>query len=145
MDIRKISLQLKIGWFSSYVVAGCIALLYETGVLQAGTLTEPRTIYMIQVISVAAALALIPLSLKGFKNMLDWLAGRNMEEKKLVAIYLACAWLRLAAFFAVIVFGVFVNYLLDDDLGLYVAIIGAICSLFCYPSRATIENETGLN
>ena len=145
MDTKKMSLQLKLGWFSSYVTAGCIALLYETGVLQAGSVTEPRTIYMIQVISVAAALALIPLSLKGFKNMLDRLSSKNFEEKTLIRVYMTCSWLRIAAFFAVIVFGVLVNYLLDDDLGMYVAIIGAICSMFCYPNRAAIENETGLN
>jgi len=145
MDTKKMSIQLKLGWFSCYVAAGCIALLYETGVFQAGTVTEPRTIYMIQVISVAAALALIPLSLKGFKNMLDRLARKDLDEKKIVAIYMTCSWLRIAAFFVVIVWGVLVNYLLDDDLGLYVAIIGAICSMFCYPNRAAIENETGLN
>lgn len=145
MNSKKISFQLKLGWFSSYVVAGIIVLLYETGVYQPGSVTEPATIYMIQVISVASALALIPLSLKGFKNMLDRLAGKDYKESTLVRIYLTCAWLRLAAFFFVIVTGVLVNYLLDDDLGLYVAVIGAVCSLFCFPSRAAVENETGLN
>ena len=43
----------------------------------------------------------------------------------------------------VIEFGVVLYYLLNDTIGLYIAAIGAICSLFAIPTKAGIEHETG--
>ena len=100
-------------------------------------------VYVLQVIGVLAALALIPLALRGFKKMVDRLDEKEYPEDKIEKIYMACSVLRLAAFSLVIEFGVVLYYLLNDTIGLYIAAIGAICSMFAIPTKAGIEHETG--
>ena len=56
---------------------------------------------------------------------------------------MTCSVLRLLAFFLVVGFGVILYYLLSDTIGLYIAAIGAICSMFAIPTKAGIEHETG--
>ena len=56
---------------------------------------------------------------------------------------MTCSMLRIEAFFLVIEFGVALYYLLSDTIGLYIAAIGAICSMFAFPTKAGIEQETG--
>lgn len=131
------------GWLSSYIVAGIIALLYELGALKIGILTQAKTIYILEVLGVLFSLALIPLALRGFKKMIDRLDEKEYPDEKIARIYMTCSWLRLAAFFVVIVAGVWLYYLINDTIGLYIAAIGAICSLFAVPTKAGIENETG--
>ena len=67
--------------------------------------------------------------------------GSDLE--KIEKIYMTCSVLRLAAFSLVIEFGVMLYYLLNDTIGLYIAAIGAICSMFTVPTKAGIEHETG--
>ncbi|MBO4561554.1 MAG: hypothetical protein J5705_06280 [Bacteroidaceae bacterium] len=143
MNTRKMSLKLMLGWIAIYIIAGIIALLYEFGPLEPGSVTEPKTIYILQVVGVLASLALIPLALRGFKKMVDRLDEKEYPEDKIERIYMACSWLRLLAFFAVIEFGVLLYYLINDSIGLYIAGIGAICSLFSFPTKGGIEHETG--
>ena len=137
------SIKLLIGWFAIYVIAGVIVLLFEMGPLKGLSLTDAKTIYILEVIGVLASLALIPLALRGFKKMVDRLDEKEYPEEKIEKIYMACSWLRLLAFFMVVEFGVILYYLLNDSIGLYIAAIGAICSLFSFPTKAGIEHETG--
>lgn len=137
------SLKLMIGWIAIYVIAGIIALLFEYGPLNGLTISDAKTIYILEVIGVLASLALIPLALRGFKKMVDRLDEKEYPEEKIEKIYMACSWLRLLAFFVVIEFGVMLYYLINDSIGLYIAAIGAICSLFSFPTKAGVEHETG--
>lgn len=130
-------------WVAIYVVAGIIAALYEFGPFQAGIVTSTKTIYILEVAGVLCSLALIPLALKGFKNMIDILAEKDYPQEKIVRIYLTCSLLRLFAFFLVVEYGVILYYLINDTIGLYIAGIAAICSLFSVPTKAGIEHETG--
>ncbi len=130
-------------WISNYLVAGITALLFKLGVLETGCITDTRTIYLLQVIGVAIALALIPLSLRGFKRMVDRLDEKNYSEERIYRIYMTCSILRNEAFFIVIVFGTMLYFLIDDNIGLYIAAIGAICSMFAFPTKGAIESETG--
>lgn len=130
-------------WISMYVTAGVIALLFEFGPLKGITVTEPKVVYILEVVGVLAALALIPLALRGFKKMVDRLDEKEYPEEKIERIYMTCSVLRLAAFFWVIEFGVVLYYILGDTIGLYIAVIGAICSMFAIPTKAGIEHETG--
>ena len=143
MNTKKMSIKLLIGWFAIYVVAAVIALLFEYGPLNGVLLTNVKTIYILEVIGVLLSLALIPLALRGFKKMVDRLDEKEYPEEKIEKIYMACSWLRLLAFFVVIEFGVTFCYLINDTIGLYIAAIGAICSLFSFPTKAGIEHETG--
>ena len=143
MDTKRMSVKLMTGWIAIYVIAGVTALLFEFGPFNAGTVTQPKTIYILEVIGVLASLSLIPLALRGFKKMVDRLDEKEYSEDKIERIYMACSWLRLAAFFAVIEFGVVLYYLINDSIGLYIAAIGAICSMFAIPTKAGIEHETG--
>ena len=140
MDSGKLALKLRLAWIGIYVIAGITILLYETGVLQKGSVTDNGTIYILQVIAVMVSLAVIPLALRGFKRMME-----RMEDKpfrKRLGIYMTFSWLRLAAFFLVVEYSVLLYYLINDDIGLYCGVIGAICSMFCIPSRNTLEYET---
>lgn len=138
------SVKLMIGWIAIYVIAGVTALLFEFGPLKGFAVSEAKVIYILEVVGVLASLALIPLALRGFKKMVDRLDEKNYPEEKKERIYMTCSWLRLAAFFVVIEFGVVLYYLINDTIGLYIAVIGAICSLFAIPTKAGIGQETGL-
>lgn len=143
MNIKKMTVKLMVMWISIYVVAGITALLFELGPLKGITVTDAKTAYILQVIGVLAALALIPLALRGFKKMVDRLDEKEYPEEKIEKIYMTCSMLRIEAFFLVIEFGVILYYLLGDTIGLYIAAIGAICSLFAIPTKSGIEHETG--
>ena len=143
MNTKRMSIKLLIGWFAIYVIAGVIVLQFEMGPLKGLSLTDAKTIYILEVIGVLASLALIPLALRGFKKMVDRLDEKEYPEEKIEKIYMACSWLRLLAFFVVVEFGVVLYYLINDSIGLYIAAIGAICSLFSFPTKAGIEHETG--
>lgn len=143
MNTKRMSVKLMAMWISMYVIAGVVALLFEFGPLKGMAVTAPKVIYVLQVIGVLAALALIPLALRGFKKMVDRLDEKEYPEEKIERIYTACAVLRLAAFAIVIEFGVILYYLLSDTIGLYIAAIAAICSMFAIPTKAGIEHETG--
>ena len=69
MNTKKMSVKLMAMWISMYLTAGIIALLFEFGPLKGMSLTVPKIIYILEVIGVLAALALIPLALRGFKKM----------------------------------------------------------------------------
>lgn len=143
MDTKKMSVKLMIGWMAIYVIAGIMALLYELGPFEPGSVTDAKTIYILEVVGVLASLALIPLALRGFKKMVDRLDEKEYPEDKIERVYMACSWLRLLAFFVVVEFGVLLYYLINDTIGLYIAAIGAICSMFAIPTKAGIEHETG--
>ena len=137
------TVKLMVMWISIYVVAGITALLFEFGPLKGMAVTDAKTVYVLQVIGVLASLALIPLALRGFKKMVDRLDEKEYPEEKIEKIYMTCSMLRTEAFFLVIEFGVALYYLLSDTIGLYIAAIGAICSMFAFPTKAGIEHETG--
>lgn len=143
MNTKKMSVKLMAMWISMYLIAGIIALLFEIGPMKGMAVTAPKVIYVLQVAGVLAALALIPLALRGFKKMVDRLDEKEYPEEKIEKIYMTCSVLRLAAFLLVIEFGVVLYYLLNDTIGLYIAAIGAICSMFAIPTKAGIEHETG--
>lgn len=137
------SIKLLAAWIAIYVIAGITALLFEFGPLKGVSVTDTKTIYILEVVGVLASLALNPLSLRGFKKMVDRLDEKEYPEEKIGKIYMTCSLLRLLAFFLVIEFGVVLYYILNDSIGLYIAVIGAICSMFAIPTKAGIEHETG--
>ena len=137
------SVVLLAAWISIYVIAGITALLFERGPLNGLSVTDDKTVYILEVVGVLASLALSPLSLRGFKKMVDRLDEKEYPEEKIGKIYMICSLLRLEAFFLVIEFGVILYYLINDSIGLYIAAIGAICSMFAIPTKAGIEHETG--
>ena len=143
MDTKKMALKLMIAWCSIYVIAGITVLLFEFGPLKGMTVTDAKTIYVLEVIGILASLALIPLALRGFKKMVDRLDDKEYPEEKIEKIYMICSMLRIEAFFLVVEFGVVLYYLLNDTIGLYIAAIAAICSMFAIPTKAGIEHETG--
>ncbi|MBO6079215.1 MAG: hypothetical protein J6P66_10775 [Bacteroidaceae bacterium] len=143
MNTKKMSIKLLAAWIAIYVIAGITALLFEFGPLKGVSVTDTKTIYILEVVGVLASLALIPLALRGFKKMVDRLDEKEYPEEKIGKIYMTCSLLRLLAFFLVIEFGVVLYYILNDSIGLYIAAIGAICSMFAIPTKAGIEHETG--
>lgn len=143
MNTKKMSVKLLAAWMAIYVIAGITALLFEFGPLKGVSVTDTKTIYILEVVGVLASLALIPLALRGFKKMVDRLDEKEYPEEKIGKIYMTCSLFRLLAFFLVIEFGVILYYILNDSIGLYIAAIGAICSMFAIPTKAGIEHETG--
>ena len=142
MNISELSRQLKTGWYSIYILAAVTLILFETGVLRKGTVTDNGTLYILEVVAVGIALAVIPLALRGLKRMMDRFDGSSDERR--LSVYKTCAWLRLAAFFVVIEYSVVLYYIINDDIGIYCAVIGAICSMFCFPSEGNVEYELNL-
>lgn len=139
MESGKLAWRLRAGWIAIYVVAAVIALLFECGILAKGSVTDNGHIYIMQIVGVMSALAMIPLALGGFKKMMDRIEDRPFESR--LKIYVICSWLRIAAFFIVVEYGIVLYYLINDDIGLYCAVIGAICSMFCFPTKGAIEYD----
>ncbi len=139
----KISKQLGNGFriklVSIYLIAGIIALVFEMGWLPTGVVKSDTTNYMLQIAGILCSLALIPISLKGFHLSSKMMDDKPFEER--VRIYKLISNLRIFAFFLVIEFGIVLNYLIDDTVGLYCAGIGFICSLFCFPTNAQVSND----
>lgn len=143
MNTKRMSRRLLIGWIAIYVVAAVTVLLYECGLLSSGAVTQAKGIYILEVIGVLSSLALIPLALRGFKRMVDRLDDKEYPDEKIAKVYMTCSWLRLVAFFMVVEYGVVLYYIINDNIGLYISAIAAICSLFSFPTKAGIEHETG--
>lgn len=141
MFIRRLSRNLKIGWFAAYVAAGIIAVFFETGCFSKGLVTDDKTLYFLEIIGVLFSLALIPFSLRGSKRKVDRLHIKGYSYKRIIKAYLNSYWRRLTAYFILIAGGTLLYYLIDDTIGLYIAGIGALCSLFCYPSVRAIESD----
>ena len=139
MNSKNLALRLKLWWFSIYFVAAVIIILFETGVLEKGTVTDSTTQYILQVVGVMTSLLMIPVALRGFRKMMDRMEDRPFEKR--LKIYMICSRIRLLAFFLVIEFSVVLNYIISDDIGQYCAVIGVICSLFCYPTRSSLEYD----
>ncbi|MCQ2111270.1 MAG: hypothetical protein MJY79_07240 [Bacteroidaceae bacterium] len=140
-EFKKNARILQMCLLAIYLTAGITALLYETGFLQIGTVTDEKTIYLMQVAAVLLSLGLIPISLRGFKGAMDRMSEKPLEKR--MTFYMVCSYLRQTAYLIVIEFSVLLYYLINDDIGLYCALIGFICSLFCYPTAAGIEHEIG--
>lgn len=132
-----------IGWFAIYIAAGIVAIVFETGLVEKGLVSSDKAVFILQAIGVLLALSMIPVALGGFKKMMDRLEDKPFEKR--VRIYSVCSWLRLAAFFIVVTFSVLLYYLINDDIGLYCAVIGAICSMFCFPTKGMVEYDVDWN
>lgn len=132
---------LKIKLIAIYVIAVIIAAVFEIGLVSKGLISEVSTVYIMEVIGVVISLGLIPLSLKGFKKVVSRVADKKSDRK--ANFYMIIAGLRLLAFFVVIEYGVMLYYLINDSIGLYCALIGVVCSLFCFPSVSQVESELG--
>lgn len=141
MDYKKSARILQLVLFAIYITAGLTAGLFELGLVQKGMVTDEKTIYIMQVLAVVLALGLIPLSLRGFKGALDRMSEKPVERR--MNFYMVCSYLRLTAYLIVIEFSVMLYYFINDDIGLYCALIGFICSLFCFPTATGIEHEIG--
>ena len=96
---------------------------------------------ILEVIGVVMSLGLIPISLRGFKKTVSRIAEKQSDSK--VKFYMTITLLRLFAFFVVIEYGIVMFYLVNDTIGLYCAVIGFFCSLFCFPSVGQVESELG--
>lgn len=135
----KLARKLRLRLFAIYFVAIIIVLLFETGALPIGMVKSDTTNYILQVIGVLLSLALIPISLKGFNIFSRRALNKNYEQR--IGVYKLLANLRLLAFFIVIEYSILLYYLIDDTVGLYCALIGVVCSLFCFPTNGQISAD----
>lgn len=140
-NTNEIAKQLRIILVLIYVIAGIIAAVFETGLVSKGLVSDTSTVYILEVIGVVMSLGLIPISLRGFKKTVSRIAEKGSDRK--VRFYMTITLLRLFAFFVVIEYGVLLLYLVNDTIGLYCAVIGVVCSLFCFPSVGQVESELG--
>lgn len=140
-NYNEIAKQLRIILVSIYVIAGIIVAVFETGLVSKGLVSDKSTVYILEVIGVVMSLGLIPISLRGFKKTVSRIAEKQSDSK--VKFYMTITLLRLFAFFVVIEYGIVMFYLVNDTIGLYCAVIGFFCSLFCFPSVGQVEYELG--
>lgn len=136
---KQLGRELRLKLIAVYLIAGIIALIFEMGWLPTGIIQSDKTNYILQIIGILCALALIPISLKGFHISSKLMEDKLFEQR--VKIYKRLSNLRILAFFIVIEYAMLLNYLIDDTVGLYCAAIGFICSLFCFPTNAQVSND----
>jgi len=139
MEYRIIARRLRTILIAFYVCVLSTAAVFELSVIPKGLVTEPKTIYILQVVAVVLALALIPISFKSLKGIME--RHEDDPDAKRMSLYITLSVLRQVLYFIVMEFSIVLYYLINDTIGLYCLAIGFICSLFCYPTEKSVEND----
>lgn len=132
--------HLRIEYFALLAVSLLIVLLYECGVWEKGLLAQdPQTEYAAQTLGIILTMGLIPLAIKGFVTILKKRI-LPLPAQEALKPYLLWSEVRIALLWVVVIISLPVYYG-SSDIGLYCAIVGALASLYCFPTKTLIKRE----
>lgn len=136
--------RLRIAYFLVWILSALVALLYETGVLEEGTMAhDGRDIYILQSASVLLTLFLIPFSLKMFSVVVSRRITQLADEQKVLS-YIRWSEVRLALLAVVVFVGLSVYYSTLSNVGGFCALLGLLALFFCWPGKERVKEELGL-
>ena len=144
MTDKQILKRLRIEFFAYVVLAGLLILLYETHVFYEGGLVgNVSGTYMAECAGILLAVALIPLALKSFHKALLRMAGMDDDAARR-RLYVKWNEIRLSMFLVVVLLNLSIYYTTVENICGYCALIGAIASLFCWPTKEGVTIELSM-
>jgi len=141
MSDQQILRRLRIEFFLYVLLAVLLVVLYETHVFVEGALVgNVGATYTAESAGILLTVILTPVALKSFHNALVRMVYMEDDEARR-RCYVKWCEIRLAMFVAVVLLNISVYYMTVDNMCGYCAIIGAIASLFCWPTKDGVATE----
>lgn len=140
MSIETIVRRLRLEFILMWVLAGVLALCYETGLFTEGFCTADATAaYILETAVILLTLVTVPVALKISGH---FLRRRLRDKEKETALPVLLRWSEVQLFLLaiVILLDVSVYYATMESLGILCAAVGLAASLLCFPGREKLEN-----
>ena len=142
MTNKQIFSRLLIEFILYIFLSVLLIVLYETHIFSTGTLIgHASTIYIIECAGILLTMALIPLALKSYHLALVRIAISDTSEEERRQSYIRWNEIRLAIFTVIVLLNTSIYYMTRDNICGYCAIMGAIASLFCWPTKDGVKTE----
>lgn len=141
---KTVQSQLRMLFYILSVLALAIVALFECGIIPKGFLPqESNTLYLLQMCSVAITIVLIPIALKAFTRLMTSTA-KEKDDNIFYRKYRRNSAMRLTLTYIVSVSNLLIHYATSDNSALYCALVGALCFIYSYPTRSTVEQYSGM-
>ena len=141
MTNQQILLRLRLEFVAYVLLAVLLVVLYETHVFVMGALAGDATaVYVAESAGILLAVILTPVALKSFHKALVRMVYMDDDAARR-RCYVKWNEIRLAMFVAVVLVNISVRYMTADMMCGWCAVIGAIASLFCWPTKGGIAAE----
>jgi len=141
MTNQQILRRLRLEFILYVLLAALLMVLYETHVFVEGSLVGNASgVYVAESAGILLTIVLVPVALKSFHNALVRMVYMDDDEARR-RCYVKWSEVRLAMFVAVVLVNLSVYYMTVDNMCGYCALIGAIASLFCWPTKEGVATE----
>ena len=141
MSNQQILLRLRLEFVAYVLLSLLLVLLYETCVFTKGALAGDVTVvYVAESAGILLAVTLIPVALRSFHKALIRMAYMDDDVLRRRS-YVRWSEIRLAMFVVIVLVNLSVCYMTSDNMCGYAALIGAIASLFCWPTKEGVATE----
>ena len=141
MTNQQILRRLRLEFVAYVLLAVLLVVLYETHVFAKGALVGDVTaIYVAECAGILLAVVLTPVALKSFHKALVRMVYMDDDAARR-RCYVKWNEIRLAMFVTVVLVNLSVYYMTSDNMCGYCALIGAIASLFCWPTKEGVATE----
>ena len=123
------------------LLVALLTVLYETHIFTRGLLAgNVNVTYVVESAGILLTIVLTPVALKYFHKALIRMAYMDDDVARRRS-YVKWSEIRLAMFVTIVLVNLSVCYATDDNMCGYCAIIGAIASLFCWPTKEGVATE----
>ncbi|MBR4433656.1 MAG: hypothetical protein IKS80_04005 [Bacteroidaceae bacterium] len=141
MTNQQILRRLRLEFVAYVLLAVLLVVLYETHVFAKGALVgDVSAIYVAECAGILLAVVLTPVALKSFHKALVRMVYMDDDAARR-RCYVKWNEIRLAMFVTVVLVNLSVYYMTADNMCGYCALIGAIASLFCWPTKEGVATE----
>ncbi|MBR4778529.1 MAG: hypothetical protein IK011_01420 [Bacteroidaceae bacterium] len=141
MTNQQILRRLRLEFIAYVLLAVLLVVLYETHVFAKGALVgDVSAIYVAECAGILLAVVLTPVALKSFHKALVRMVYMDDDAARR-RCYVKWNEIRLAMFVTVVLVNLSVYYMTADNMCGYCALIGAIASLFCWPTKEGVATE----
>ena len=132
---------LRITYCGALLIAACIAMIFETGLLTEGDLATNEVLnYWLSLVVVSMIIILLPLALRLMKFEAVKRPVAQSEEN-----YVRWSLIRISMLSAPLLYNLICYYLTGcTPTFVYMALMAAVCFLFIWPSRDRMTNEREL-
>lgn len=141
MTDRQILKRLRWEFVAYVLLSVLLIVLYETHVFYEGALIgNPKGTYIAECAGILLTVSLTPLALKSFHKALLRMA-RMDDDAARRRCYVKWSEIRQALFLVVVLLNLSIYYTTMENICGYCALIGAIASLFCWPTLEGVTTE----
>lgn len=145
MTNKQILNRLRIEYMAYVLLVALLVILHETHILDEGVLVGKTTaVYVTEYAGILLTIVLIPLALKSYHKALLRMAVMDDDEKRRRS-YVKWNEIRLSMFVVIVLLNTSVYYATLDNMCGYCAIMGAIASFFCWPTKDGVDVELSMS